>query len=121
MNGVDEKFDRPDLAGDRYVPGTADDVAEDNPAMLANQLRAAMRDTNARLDSIDQTLKLFARIEMKLDVIVDRQNETDRQVRENAARIVAQSVELAAVVRRVTALEQPKAKRRTTAARKKRP
>lgn len=68
---------------------TASDVSDDNPRMIAGQLRALQRDVNAGFESIAQALKAFERIESRLDVIIDRQNETDRRIRDHERRLAA--------------------------------
>lgn len=62
------------------TPITRDDVAEDNPRMIAGQLRALQRDVNAGFESVAQALKAFERIDAKLDVIIDRQNVAERRL-----------------------------------------
>lgn len=72
-----------------WTPSRAGDEADHNPRVIANRLDALIRDTNAGFVSVTQALKAFERIEAKLDVIIDRQNVTDRRV-DDLERRVAQ-------------------------------
>lgn len=103
----DDEMWTPPLTG--FTPVTAADVTDEK--LVAGQLRALQRDINTRLDSIDETLKLFGRIDAKLDVIIDRQNETDR-------RVGALEVQQSRTEQRLAALELPKVTRRKPARRK---
>lgn len=89
---------------DERTPLTAFDVSDDNPTMIAGHLRALQREVRDGFDSIGRALVALTRIEARLDVLVDRQNVTERRVDD--------------IERRVATLEN-KPKRRKTAARRK--
>lgn len=68
---------------------TADDVADDNPRMIANHLRALKREMHSGFESISESLKAFAAINAKLDVMIDRQNVIEHRVAELERRVAA--------------------------------
>ena len=84
-----------------WKPVAAADVTDDK--LVAGQLRALQREVRDGFDAIARSLTAFERIEARLDVLIDRQNVTERRVDD--------------IERRLTALES-KPKRRKPARRK---
>lgn len=56
------------------------DEAEDQPRVVANQLRALQREVRDGFESMGRALTMFEKIDAKLDVIIDRQNVADRRL-----------------------------------------
>lgn len=75
--------------GKSFEPSGAADHTDDNPKVIAQTIRALQRETRAGFESIAEALKAFARIESRLDVLIDRQNETDRRVADHERRLAA--------------------------------
>ncbi len=101
--------------GDGFTPATGADVADDNPRMIAGELRALKRDVNAGFELMTQkVLTRLDRFDQKLDVVIDRQNVFERRLDDVERRVAAQSREVANFHRwqsqsdeRLTALENP--------------
>lgn len=58
-------------------------------ALLPGEMRAFRVEMRDEIRSIASTLQALVRIEQRLDVIVDRQNETDKAVADLARRVTA--------------------------------
>lgn len=99
MSADDEKM---------WTPSKTGDNADDNPRVIVETVRALTRETRDGFASVNRTLAVFARIENKLDVIVDRQNHQDAQ-------IAAIQQEQARTAARLDALESKPAVRRQKA------
>lgn len=78
------------LEGDGFTPATGADVAEDNPRMIAGELRALKRDVNAGFELMTQkVLTRLDRFDQKLDVVIDRQNHLERRLDDVERRLSA--------------------------------
>lgn len=72
---------------DGFKPVSAFDVSDENPAVVARRLDRLHTDVLERFDNIERALVAIAKFDEKLDVIIDRQNVTDRRVDETARQL----------------------------------
>jgi hypothetical protein len=89
-----------------WQPSKIGDNADDNPKVIARHLRNLTGETRDGFDRMARALEGLARIESRLDVIIDRQNVLDaRQERleqrqnEHDRRLAALELPVARVVR----------------------
>lgn len=66
------------MVKDGLDPVTAADVTDEK--LVAGQLRALQREVRDGFESIARSLAAFTRIEERLDVIIDRQNDFERRL-----------------------------------------
>lgn len=72
---------------DQHKPVTPADVTD--LALLPGEMRAFRVEMRDEIRGIASSLKALVRIESRLDVVIDRQNETDKAVAELARRVTA--------------------------------
>lgn len=70
-----------------HKPVLPEDVSD--LALLPGEMRAFRVEMRDEMRAIASTLQALVRIESRLDVVIDRQNETDKAVAELARRVAA--------------------------------
>lgn len=70
-----------------FRPVVAADVTD--LALLPGEMRAFRAEMRDEIRSIASALQALVRIEQRLDVVIDRQNETDKAVADLARRVTA--------------------------------